>query len=81
MHFKLNGTRCVNNLYSKCFSGAVTFASTMGVDAFMARTGLKMVTTLHSSTEMDGFITIEESKIVNVKFNVPKEKVEILNVQ
>ncbi|XP_074640348.1 uncharacterized protein LOC141898387 isoform X2 [Tubulanus polymorphus] len=62
-------------------SGAVEISSLMGVDAAVARTGLKMVTTLHSSTEVDGSIVIKDSQIVNVKFNMPRDKIEILNVE
>lgn len=53
----------------------------MGVDACMARTGLKMVTTLHSSTELTGKVSLEDSKIMLANINVPQEKVEILNVE
>jgi len=62
-------------------SGAVEVSSLMGVDAFVTRTGLKMTTTLHSSTEVDGLITLKDSQIANIKFNVPKDKIEILNAE
>lgn len=62
-------------------SGAIEVSSVMGLDAFVARTGLKMVSTLHTSTEVEGLIKLDESKALSVKFNMPKDKIEILNVK
>ena len=64
-----------------CFSGAIEFSSEMGLDAFFAQTGLKMVSTMHTSTEVDGLIKLDESRAITAKFNMPKEKIEILNVK
>lgn len=53
----------------------------MGLDAFVTRTGLKMVSTLHTSTEIEGMVKLDESKVITAKFNMPKEKQEILSVK
>ena len=53
----------------------------IGLDAFVAQTGLKMVSTLHTSTEVDGLMKLDESRAITAKFNMPKDKVEILNVK
>jgi hypothetical protein len=62
-------------------SGAIEFSSVMGLDAFVAQTGLKMVSTLHTSTEIDGLIKLDESRAITAKFNMPKDKIEIINVK
>jgi len=62
-------------------SGAIEVSSVMGLDAFVARTGLKMVSTLHTSTELEGLVRLDESKALQVKLNMPKDKIEILNVK
>ena len=67
-------------LLSAC-SAAVQVASMMSVDAFVARTGLKMLTTLHSSTELDGKLQIQDSKVVVVNFNMPRQKQEIFSIE
>ena len=53
----------------------------MSVDAYHAKTGLKMVTNMHSSSAVDGQIKIEDSQIITTKLNWPKEKIEIFNVK
>lgn len=53
----------------------------MGVDAKVTETGLKMVQTMHSSTELSGKILFEEGKLLSVDWNVPREKLEILSVK
>ena len=69
---------CFNVLPS---SGAIEVSSMMGLDAFVASTGLKMVSTLHTSTQVDGLIKLDESKALTAKFNMPKDKIEILDVK
>lgn len=62
-------------------SGAIAISSLMSVDAGVARTGLKMVTTLHSSSEIDGSIKMEDGQVFITKINMPREKIEILNAE
>jgi len=62
-------------------SGAIEISSVMGLDAFFAQTGLKMVSTMHTSTEVDGLIKLDESSAITAKFNMPKDKIEILSVK
>ncbi|XP_076066634.1 uncharacterized protein LOC143040000 [Oratosquilla oratoria] len=61
-------------------SAAIQLASSIHVDAFVSRSGVKMVSTLQSSTFLDGKMLIKEGKLVDMAFNMPKEKVEILNI-
>jgi hypothetical protein len=53
----------------------------MSVDANVARTGLKMVTTLHSSTTIEGKMQIQDSQVVNVKFEMPRDKIEMISAE
>lgn len=62
-------------------SVAVQVQSMMGVDATVAKTGLMMVETLHSSTVMSGKVLFEQGKIMSVDWDMPREKIEILDVK
>ena len=63
------------------FSGAVEIESMMSVDAFVTKGGLKMLTTLHTSTGARGKIEITNRNVLDMSFDFTKEKSEILNVQ
>ncbi|XP_068221439.1 uncharacterized protein [Palaemon carinicauda] len=62
-------------------SAAVEINGLMAVDAHVTRTGLKIKSNLHTSTFLDGKIKINKGKVVDIAFNMPKEKVEVINVQ
>lgn len=82
MATSLLSNRFISNYISSVVSsGAVAISSLMSVDAGVARTGLKMVTTLHSSTAIDGSIKMEDGQVLVTKFNMPREKIEILNAE
>ena len=53
----------------------------MEVDAFVARTGLRMTTTLHSSTSTDGSIKLQDGRIFNFELNMPQDKMEVVNAE
>ncbi|XP_076066635.1 uncharacterized protein LOC143040001 [Oratosquilla oratoria] len=84
--FKMSGTflpRSLNNINIEGKihpSAAIQMASSVYVDAFMARSGVKMVSTLHTSTSFDGKIIIQGGKLVDIAFDMPKEKTEVLKV-
>ena len=61
-------------------SAAVEIMSEMLVDAHVAHTGLKMNTNLHTSTLLDGHAIVDGGKLVSVRVNMPRDKVEILDV-
>ena len=52
-----------------------------GVDAMVAKTGLMMVATLHSSTVASGKVQFEQGRILSVDWDMPQEKIEILDVK
>ena len=63
------------------FSGAIEIESMMSVDAFVTKGGLKMLSTLHSSTGARGKIEITNRNVLDMSFDFTKEKSEILNVK
>ena len=64
-----------------CFSGAVEIESMMSVDAFVTKGGLKMLSTLHSSTGARGKIEITNKNVLDMSFDFTKEKSEILSLK
>ena len=61
------------------FSGAVEIVSTMSVDAFVTKVGLKMISTLHSSSSVKGKLELAGGKIFSLEFDLPKDKLEIFD--
>nr|AHJ78589.1 dLp/HDL-BGBP precursor [Astacus leptodactylus] len=61
-------------------SAAVQMDGMMLVDAHVTRTGLKISSTLHTSTFLDGKVQIDGGKLVDIAFNTPKDKVEVIDV-
>ena len=62
-------------------SAALEITSTMGIDAVVAKTGLKMVTTLHTSTVAQGKFQLTEGKIFNLDWDIPQDKMEIVSAE
>ena len=52
----------------------------MSVDAVLTKTALKSLSTLHTSTFIDGQVQVEKGQLVKAEINVPREKMEILEV-
>ncbi|XP_050403910.2 uncharacterized protein LOC126819756 [Patella vulgata] len=62
-------------------SGAVAITGCMSVDAYVTKSGLRMTSTLHSSTAAKGSILVHGGKIMKVEFDMPQDKMEILDVK
>lgn len=62
-------------------SAAIVVSGLMGVDAFVTKSNMKMVATMHTSTMIDGKIELKDGEVFNVELNTPKEKMEIFHVQ
>ena len=67
-----------NQLQLFC-SAAIEVTGEMGVDAWIAKTGLKLVNTLHTSNIADGKIQIQDGQIFNMDINMPNDRVELLD--
>ncbi|XP_006820902.1 apolipophorins-like [Saccoglossus kowalevskii] len=61
-------------------SGVIEVSSEMSINAFVARTGLRMRTRMHSSTVLDGSISLDSGESFKVKFNVPDNRIDIIDV-
>ena len=61
------------------YSAAIEVTGQMGVDAWIAKTGLKLVNTLHTSNIADGKIQIQDGQIFNMDINMPNDRVELFD--
>lgn len=86
------GVEMTNNFHAESFTNfnveghlhpsvAVEFDGNMILDAHVTKTGVKVSSTLHTSTFLDGKVQIVDGKVVDIAINSPKEKVEILDVK
>ncbi|XP_069692884.1 uncharacterized protein Apoltp isoform X2 [Periplaneta americana] len=62
-------------------SVAIDIVGTMGVDAYYASTGIKLRTNMYSSSAVEGQLKVRGAKLVSVNFNLPKDKIEIINAR
>jgi len=53
----------------------------MGIDAVVTKGGLKMVSTLYTSTGAKGKIQVENGQVLDISFDLAKEKSEVLDVK
>lgn len=53
----------------------------MGVDAFFASTGIKLKANMLTDTAVKSDIKIKGSRLVSVRFSLPKKDNEIINVR
>ena len=63
------------------YSSAVEVSSSMCVDAFVTKVGIKMVSTMHSRTSVQAKISLTEEKALNVEFDLPEEQMDIFSVK
>lgn len=63
------------------FSGAIEISSMMYMDAGVSKSGLKMVSTMHSSTAIEGKVQLKDGKIFTTSISMPRDKIEILDVR
>ncbi|XP_067677414.1 uncharacterized protein [Haliotis asinina] len=61
-------------------SGSIKITGTMTVDAFVTKTGLRVVNTWHSSTALKGRVELSRGKILRADIDFPQQKMEILDV-
>jgi len=62
-------------------SAAIEVTGEMGVDAHVAKTGVKIVNTLHTSTLLDGVLQLRNGKVFDLDFNLPQDRMEIFNAE
>ncbi|KAL3871442.1 hypothetical protein ACJMK2_039441 [Sinanodonta woodiana] len=62
-------------------SGAIELSSTMSVDAFVTKSGLKMVSTLHTSSALQGKVQLSNGRVFVAELDMPQEKMNIISVK
>lgn len=62
-------------------SAAIEISTMMGVDAFVTKSGIKMVSTLHSNTMVKGKIQLSEGRILNAEWDLPEDRMDIISVK
>ncbi|CAL4079365.1 unnamed protein product, partial [Meganyctiphanes norvegica] len=62
-------------------SAALKIDSSMIVDAHVTRSGMKMVSSMYTSSYVDGKIQVKGGKLVDIQINTPKEKMEVIDVK
>ncbi|KAL3871450.1 hypothetical protein ACJMK2_039447 [Sinanodonta woodiana] len=62
-------------------SGAIELLSTMSVDAFVTKSGLKMVSTLHTSSALQGKVQLSNGSVFVAELDMPQEKMNIISVK
>ncbi|OWF55153.1 Apolipophorin [Mizuhopecten yessoensis] len=60
-------------------SASVDVSGLMSLDAFVTRSGTKVVSNLHTSTVLQGKIEYIEGQNVELELDMPREKIEILS--
>ncbi|XP_042895388.1 uncharacterized protein [Parasteatoda tepidariorum] len=63
-------------------SGAVEIASLLTIDAGnIARSGLRVVSSMHSSSVLDGKVEVKNGEVVKVQLNMPRERIDVFNIE
>ncbi|KAL3868012.1 hypothetical protein ACJMK2_040851 [Sinanodonta woodiana] len=62
-------------------SGAIAVSSIMSIDATVVRGGLKMVSTLHSSTGGKVKVELKKKQLFNLQLDLAQDKMDILDVK
>jgi hypothetical protein len=62
-------------------SAALEIQGEFGVDAHVTRTRLRMTNTLHTSTLLDGRVTLKDGQVFNADWNMPQQKMEIFSAE
>lgn len=63
------------------FSAAIDISSMMSVDAFVTKSGVKMVSTLHTNTALEGKISIDKKGSITSEYVMPEPRMEIIDVK
>ncbi|XP_069127420.1 uncharacterized protein [Argopecten irradians] len=62
-------------------SGAVAISAMMSVDAFVTKGGMKMLSTLHTSTAIRGKLELSQNKDFTLELDFPRKKSEVINME
>ncbi|KFM65445.1 Apolipophorin, partial [Stegodyphus mimosarum] len=63
-------------------SGAIEIASLLSVDAGnVAKSGMRVVGTMHSSTVLDGRLEVRNGEVVKAQLNMPRDRIDVFNME
>nr|KAG5709527.1 hypothetical protein BaRGS_001577 [Batillaria attramentaria] len=62
-------------------SGAVNVDGVMSVDALVARTGLKVSGSMHSSMALKGRVDLDRGRVLSVQLDMPDDRQDILDIR
>ncbi|KAH8034780.1 hypothetical protein HPB51_002194 [Rhipicephalus microplus] len=62
-------------------SASIDMSGLMSIDAGVAKRGIRILSTMHTSTALDGKIEIKPTGEMNFKYNMRNDKQEILNMK
>lgn len=62
-------------------SAAIDLTRVMSIDVGVAKRGIRVTSTIHTSTALDGKVEIKPTGEINLKYNMRQEKQEILNLK
>lgn len=60
---------------------ALEITGSMIVDCFIIKIGLQSINNLNSNMYLNGHVFFEKGRLVNIKINVPNEKIDMINVE
>ena len=70
---------CINIFYY--YSAAVEISSMMSVDAYVTKSGIKMVSSLLSNTMVKGKLQLSEGQVFNAEWDLPDDRMDIISVK
>ncbi|GFQ98349.1 vitellogenin [Trichonephila clavata] len=63
-------------------SGAIEIAGLLTVDAgHVARSGMRIISTMHSSSVLDGKVLVRNGEVVKAQLNMPRDRIDVFNIQ
>ncbi|KAF8763448.1 Apolipophorins like protein [Argiope bruennichi] len=63
-------------------SGAVEISGLLTVDAgHFARSGMRFISTMHSSSVLDGKVQVRNGEVVKAQLNMPRDRIDVFNIQ
>ncbi|GBN12727.1 Apolipophorin, partial [Araneus ventricosus] len=63
-------------------SGAVEISGLLTVDAgHFASSGMRIISTMHSSSVLDGKVQVRNGEVVKAQLNMPRDRIDVFNIQ
>ncbi|CAL1268821.1 unnamed protein product [Larinioides sclopetarius] len=63
-------------------SGAVEISGLLSVDAgHFASSGMRIISTMHSSSFLDGKLQVNNGEVVKAQLNMPRDRIDVFNIQ